>query len=438
MRIFSFIWLGQLFAMIGLWMTGFALDISVFKQTGSATQFAFLTISLTIPTILISPIAGTLVDLWDRRWTMIISHICTGLCTLTLIVLVSMGKLEIWQIYLNNILISIISTFHAPAYKASITSLVASEDLPRVSGMLQLGIGIQQIISPLIAGTMLEIVGIKGILSINLSTLLVAIITLLLVRFGEISQTVDVDRDAPAVSFWQKMVYGWTYLLERPGLSSFLILFTIYQFLVGFVSVLVYPLILCVSTPADLGKITFMSGIGMIVGGIAISSWKHNWQNLINPILIAMSLSGVWIALAGLRPSIIQMAIATLLFFLTSPFISASIQVIFQTKVAEHVQGRVFALIGAISGAAVPLAAIFAGPLADYVLEPLMAFNGPWSRQLVGQLIGSGPGRGIGLLFVIVGFFVFLAAIIAYQYPAIRQLGDNMPDYGQLPEPENQ
>ena len=138
-----------------------------------------------------------------------------------------------------------------------------------------------------------------------------------------------------------------------------------------------------------------------------------------------MSLSGMSIALAGFRPSIVQMGIATLFFFTIAPFINGSVQVIFQTKVAENVQGRVFGLMGAISGSAVPLAAIFAGPLADRVFEPLMTFDGPWSKELVGQLIG----RGIGLLFVIVGFSILITAIIAYQYPSIRDLENNLPDY---------
>jgi DHA3 family macrolide efflux protein-like MFS transporter len=429
MRIFSFIWLGQLISLIGVSMTGFALDISVFKQTGSATQFAFLILTSTVPLIVMSPIAGTLVDRWDRRWTMIISQICIGLSTLSLLVLVTTGQIEIWHIYLRNIFTSIIGAFHAPAYKASITSLVPQEDLARVSGMVQLAIAIQQILSPLIAGTLLDIVEVKGILLIDLSTLLIALVPLLLVRFGEISQAANVDEDAQPSSLWQEILYGWTYLIERPGLPSFLVLFTIYQFLVGFVSVLVYPLILSVTTPAGLGKIAFITGIGMLLGGIVMSTWKRSWHNLISPILIAMSLSGMSIALAGFRPSVVQMGIATLFFFTIAPFINGSVQVIFQTKVAENVQGRVFGLMGAISGSAVPLAAIFAGPLADRVFEPLMAFDGLWSKELVGQLIGSGPGRGIGLLFVIVGFSILIAAIIGYQYPSIRDLENNLPDY---------
>lgn len=422
MRIFTLIWLGQLVSLISIWMTGFALDISVFKQTGSATQFALLTMTSTVPLLLISPLAGTVVDRWNRRWTMIICHLCTGLTSVILIVLVSTGQLRTEYIYLRNTVTSIVGAFHAPAYKASITSLVPKEDLARASGMVQLGVGIQQIISPLIAGTLLDVIGIKGILLIDISALVVALVPLLLLRFGEIKQTATTDEHAQATSFWQDMVYGWNYLFELPGLPSFLILFTIYQFLIGFVSVLVYPMILSLTTSAGLGKIAFVGGIGMLLSSIVMTTWKYSWHNIINLVLIGISLNGLCIVVCGLRPSIIQIGISVLLFFVVAPFINGLVQVIFQTKVAENMQGRVFALTGAISGSAIPLAAAFAGPLADYVFEPVMAFDGPWSKELVGQLIGSGPGRGIGLLLVIVGISLLITAIIGYQYPPLRKL----------------
>ncbi|MEA5616268.1 MFS transporter [Cronbergia sp. UHCC 0137] len=437
MRIFTLIWLGQLVYLIGIWMTGFALDISVFKQTGSATQFALLILTCTIPPIIISPLAGTLVDRWDRRSTMIISHICTGLFTLVLLFLVSIGQLAIWHIYLRNICTSIIGAFNTPAYKAAITSLVPQKDLSRASGMVQLAIGIQQIISPLIAGALLDSIHLQGILIIDFFGLLTALTTLILVKFSnQINQPSD-ENDQPnkTSSLWREIIYGWTYLTQLTGLPTFVIIFTFYQFLVGFVSVLVYPLILRVTTPDNLGKIAFISGLGMILGSIVMSSWKLNWQNLISPVLIGMSLNGLWIAVAGSRPSLIQIGIATLFFFMTAPVVNGLVQMIFQIKVAENVQGRVFALTGAISGAAVPLAAVFAGPLADYVFEPLMAFDGPWSKAPIGQLIGTGPGRGTGLLFVIVGCSIFIAAIIASQHPAIRKLEVNSPEHP-VPSPE--
>lgn len=429
MRIFTFIWLGQLFYLIGMWVTAFALDISVFQQTGSTTQFALLIITSTIPLITISPIAGTLVDRWNRRQILIITHLCEGLCILILLALITFGQLEIWHIYLKNILSSIIITFQTPAYKASITSLVPKENLTRASGMFQLAIGVQKIISPLIAGSLLDIVHVKGVLFIELITLSIAIFTLVVVRFGEPSQTVNVLAENQVESLWQEITYGWNYIREFPGLPSFLILLTIYQFLIGFVSVLGYPLILSVTTAASLGKIIFLSGIGIALGALALGTWKDSWQNLISLVLIAMLVSGIWIAIAGFRPDIIQIGIATLFFFLTVSFVEGSVQAFLQTKVAENLQGRVFALTNTISAMSVPLAAVFAGPLADYVFEPLMSFDGPWSKEIVGHLIGSGPGRGIGLIFVIIGCFVLLVSFIGYRIKAIRQLENHLPSY---------
>ncbi|MEA5549577.1 MFS transporter [Anabaena cylindrica UHCC 0172] len=422
MQTFTFIWLGQLISLIGVSMTGFALDISIFQETRSATQFAFLTIACTIPIIIVSPITGTLVDRWDRRWIMIISNACQGLLTLMLIALISIGQLEIWHVYLRNILTSIIGAFHASAYQASITTLVPQEDLPRVNGIIQLGMGIQQLIGPLLGGILLSILQPKGILIINFITLLIAIFPLLLVRFPQLNEADDENKNNPPSSFWQETLGGWTYLTENPGLLSFVILFTIYKFFIGLMSVLSFPLILSLTSPSGLGQIVFVSGMGMLVSSIIMSTWKKNWQNLINPILISMSLSGLCIILAGLRPSIIQIAIATLLFFLTTPFISGLVQVILQTTVPESLQGRVFALTGSIWVTVVPLAAIIAGPLADYVFEPLMSFDGPGAELLLGQIIGSGPGRGIGLLFVIIGSLLLATVFISSQYPAIRDL----------------
>ncbi|UJS03221.1 MFS transporter [Cylindrospermopsis raciborskii] len=423
MSIFRIIWLGQLFYLIGISMTSFALNISVFRQTGSATQFALLMLTCTIPPIIISPVAGTLVDKWDRRMTMIIAHIIIGVLTLSLLIIATIGQIEIWQIYLINIFASIIGTFSNPAYKAAITSLVPPEDLSRASGMVQLSIGIQQIVGPLIAGAILDVIHLEGILTIDFLGLLIALTTLISVKFGEKIHQTEENNYQPSISFlWRDVTDGWTYLIKCPGLTSLVIILTVYQFSIGFVTVLFYPLALSLTTPSELGKIVFLSGIGMILGSLLMSSWKYQWQNLITTILIAMSLSGMAIAIGGSRPSLLQMYIGTILFFFNTPFINGMIQILFQTRVAENLQGRVFALTGAISSAATPLASIVAAPLSDYVFEPLMGFDGTWSKALIGQLIGTGPGRGTGLLFVIVGCFITTTAIIASQHPKIRQL----------------
>ncbi|MBD2136140.1 MFS transporter [Anabaena sp. FACHB-1237] len=420
MRNFTFIWIGQLISLIGTWMASFALDIWVFQKTGSATQFALVTITTSLPLVLVSPIAGTLIDRWNRRWTVIISDACIGICILIFTISVSTGQLQVWHIYLINTFISLFSGFQNPAYKALITCLVPIEKLHKVSGMVQLAFGIQQIASPLLAGLLLSIIDIQGILIIDLSTVIIALIPLLMTKVVEISQY-PVE-ETQKVSFWQEMIYGWKYLQESSGLLEFLILYTIYQFLVGCVFVLAYPLVLSLTTSSQLGIIMFVGGLGILTTSLIISKWGNQWENLTNIVITAMIFSGLWIAIAGLRPSILQISICTLLFFLCSPIINGLTQVIFQKKVPPQVQGRIFAITGAISTAGLPVAAVFAAPLADNILEPLMDFNGPWANNIIGQIIGSGPGRGIALLFVILGLFTLIITLIGSQYPTIRKL----------------
>jgi hypothetical protein len=120
--------------------------------------------------------------------------------------------------------------------------------------------------------------------------------------------------------------------------------------------------------------------------------------------------------------------VAAFLFALGSPIVNCCSQVILQRKVAAEVQGRVFALEGMTINFLQPIAYIMAGPLADRVFEPLMATNGALAGS-VGQIIGVGPGRGIGLLFVILGALSMLLPVIAYQYPRLRLVEVELPDW---------
>jgi hypothetical protein len=140
-----------------------------------------------------------------------------------------------------------------------------------------------------------------------------------------------------------------------------------------------------------------------------------------------MLLNGLSILLAGVRPSAPLFAVAAFLFFVGLPIINGSIQVIFQRKVAPDVQGRVFALMRTISGSSLPLAYVVAGPLADRAFEPLMTTGGLLAGS-IGQLIGVGPGRGIGLMFITLGALTMLVTVVAYQYPRLRLLEEELPD----------
>jgi hypothetical protein len=105
----------------------------------------------------------------------------------------------------------------------------------------------------------------------------------------------------------------------------------------------------------------------------------------------------------------------------------ASSQAIWLSKVAPDVQGRVFAVQRALGLSSLPFAYLLAGPLADRVFEPLLAVDGALAKN-IGRLIGVGPGRGIGLLFIVLGILNILAATVGYLYPRLRLVEDELPD----------
>jgi DHA3 family macrolide efflux protein-like MFS transporter len=109
------------------------------------------------------------------------------------------------------------------------------------------------------------------------------------------------------------------------------------------------------------------------------------------------------------------------------PVINASSQAIWQTKTSPEIQGRVFAIRHVIAWSSIPLAYLTAGPLADRLLEPLLAVDGPLA-ETIGRVTGPGPGRGIGLLFVLLGVVNLLAAAGGALYPRLRLVERELPD----------
>ena len=132
--------------------------------------------------------------------------------------------------------------------------------------------------------------------------------------------------------------------------------------------------------------------------------------------------------IAGLRPNPVVVSIGFFWLMLFIPLASASSQAVFQTKVAPEVQGRVFAIRGMISRSVMPIAYLTAGPLADRVFGPLMDTGGAWANSFLGTLLDTGPGRGIGLMFVLSAIIAIGISALVYANPRIRNLEDELPD----------
>jgi len=138
-------------------------------------------------------------------------------------------------------------------------------------------------------------------------------------------------------------------------------------------------------------------------------------------------LAGLSALLLGLRPSIPLIAAAGFGIMLGMPISNGCSQAIWQTKVAPDVQGRVFSIRSMIAFSIQPIAYGVAGPLAEQVFEPLMAEGGGLA-SIFGPAIGVGPGRGIGLMFVVAGALYVLSVSAILIHPRIRQVEFELPD----------
>ena len=167
MSIFTTIWLGQTVSQIGSGLTGFALGVWVYQTTGSALQFALIALFSVLPRIALSPLAGGLVDRWSRRWAMIIGDSGAALGTLMIGLLFFSGQLEVWHIYVAVAISSAFSTLQWPAYAAITPQLVSKENLGRANGMIQLGRGAAEILAPVLAGMLVLVIGVQGIILIG-------------------------------------------------------------------------------------------------------------------------------------------------------------------------------------------------------------------------------------------------------------------------------
>lgn len=425
MRAFLLIWLGQIFSVFGSGLSSFALGVWIYAQTGRATPFALTVLFGSVPRLLVMPLAGSLADRWNRRLIMILADTGAALGTVALIFLLCFGDLQVWHIYIIVVVSSVFSAFQEPAYMASITMLVPKKEFARANGMSQMGQAIGSIITPLLAGILFVAIGLKGIILIDLATFFLAVTPLFIIR---IPQPELKEGAAEKKSVSGDFAKGWRFVSARRGLLGLLLYYAMVNFLLNVVGVLTTPMVLAAYSAAVLGSIQTAMGVGMLGGGLVLSAWGGPKTRRIPKVIGFITLAVLGLVVAGLRssPFFTAAGLFILLFFI--PLASGTSMAVWQAKVPPEMQGRVFSVRALLSQSMMPLAYLISGPLADYVFEPLMRDGGLLADMFIGTLLGTGPGRGIGLMFVIAGLLAVIVSGLTYLNPRIREVEQELPD----------
>jgi MFS family permease len=242
MRSFAVIWFGQMFSLLGTNISAFGLSVWAFEKTGSATTLALIGFFLVTPMLIFSPVAGALVDRLDRKLMMMLSDLASGLSSSVLLVLFLTDGLEIWHLYLASAFIGTFQAFQWPAYSAALSIMVPREQLGRANGLISLAETGTDILAPLMAAGMLGLVGLGGLLAIDLLTLLLAIASLLIVRIPKPALT-QVGLESRG-SLLKESAFGFSYIFQRPGLLGLQTVFLLGNFFSGIAFTLFTPMVL--------------------------------------------------------------------------------------------------------------------------------------------------------------------------------------------------
>jgi len=426
MPAFSIIWTGQFVSLIGSALTRFAVGIWLFEQTGLATTFTTMIFFSTLPRVLFSPIAGALVDRWNRKFMMMASDLATGLLTIIIFALLRDDSLEIWHLYAIAALSSVFEAFQFPAYSSSITLMVEKKHYARTSAMLALADDGSRVLAPVLAAVLIGLVKLEGIILIDIVSFGVAVVTLLLIPIPQ--PAVSETGKKAGRGFWKEISYGFRFMLERPGLLGLQANFLMVNLMLGMSTVLRTPLVLSRTGNDEvaLGIVASIMAAGGVVGGLVMSIWGGP-KRRIHGVLGGIILIAAGRALLGLGQEVVVWSVGgfVVLFFIAVA--NASNQAIWQAKTPPDVQGRVFAARRFTGQLTFPIAVLISGPLSDRLFEPAMAVGGSLA-PIFGGLVGTGPGAGISLLILLTAIVGVMFPIASYAFPALYHIENTLPD----------
>jgi MFS family permease len=399
-------------------MTEFALILWAWEVTGSATTLALMGFFSQLPRIPITLVASLIVDRFNRKHLMLLGDAVAALSTVGIGLLYSTGDLQIWHLYLATTLNGGFGQIQSLAYQTSISSLVPPAQLTRANSMNSAVHYGAAIFGPALAGVLYPPVGLLGIVGIDVVSFGVAIATLL---FRPIPQPL-----LPAIpeieTLLAKLTFGFREVWRQPRLRALLLIGTLFWFFHDLGGAIYDPMILARSNGSAqvLASTATAAGIGGVTGAVILSAWGGPKQN-VGGMLAGFIGAGLSKTVFGLGRSPQIWIPAQFCSSLNFPLLGSSETAIWMTQIAPAQQGRVFAANALVVQVVSAVAALIAGPLAEHILEPALAPSG-YLVSILGSIVGTGPGAGLALLFVVCALAMAGVGLGGYWIPALKRI----------------
>ncbi|MBD0381972.1 MFS transporter [Paenibacillus sedimenti] len=408
-------------SMLGSRLSSIAVGIWFVKETGTVTPLLLIALFTELPLLFFGAWIGLAVDRWRRKTAIIIGDTGQAVCTALLAFSLLSGYFELWHTYAVAAMQGLFMAMQSSSTAAVMPLMVHDEELDRVNAVKELLFPLAGVIAPLLAGTLYELVGLAGIVMIDIGTFFICVGVTLFLPLPEINHR-PVER---VVNVFIEAIQGYRFIWKNKPILYLMLYFAWWNFILNGPLELAIPFFLY-RTGSD-SAMSWLLGVmnaGALSGAAAAVWWGH-FRHKITFIIAGSLLTSTMFIVVGASRLLWVTAAALFLLMLPLAMTVALFSSLLQRKTPLSMQGRVFAAYSQLSAVSAPLSFLLTGPIIDHWLEPAMQ-SGRWKWLTV--LTGQGAGSGIGLLFIGCGLLLMIGAVWAFSSSCVRHMETSTPD----------
>lgn len=379
---------------------------------------------------------GTFVDRRSRKTSMVLSSVGSLTCFLLAAIvfyaapdgsLPALSQPLTWVFVTLVLMGAIAGNLRSIALSTTVTLLVPVERHDRANGLVGTANGVAFALTSVFSGLAIGLLGMGPSLVIAVAITVLVTAHLLTIRIDRDVAGKDSDTErSPMVDFAGAM----RAVRVVPGLLALLLFSTFNNFLGGVFMSLMDPYGLELMSVELWGILLSITSFGFIVGGTLVATRGLGANPVRTLLLVNVALWSISI-LFPVRSSIVALTAGFFIYLTLVPVAEASEQTIIQKVVPFQEQGRVFGFSQTIETAASPLTAFLIGPIAETWVIPFMTDGA--GADSIGGWFGTGPERGMALIFIVAGFIGLAVTILALNSRAYRNLAARYKQGGRKP-----
>lgn len=399
LKTYLMLWSTQSLSALGSGMTSYALVLWLYLRSGSALKTALLSVCSYAPYVLMSMFAGALSDRWNKKRTMLVCDLLAALSTAVVFFLIKTETLSEWHLYLLNALNGLMNTIQQPTSEVAATLLIPKEHYQKTSGLRSFSQSLNSILTPILATALFAFAGMDMVIIVDLSTFLLAFLTLLFfIHIPESRESSQTEEELLTAAH-----EGLLWLRKNPLVLTLIMYLACINLVASVYDAALPAMILSKENGGEtiLGIVNTCVGVATLTGSVLVTVFpapKNRVKAISVCLLLSMSSENFLLAF-GKTP--LLWCVGAVLGWLSIPVMNANLDVIFRSSIPVAIQGRVYSCRNTLQFFTIPIGFLLGGLLVDSVFEPLMAAQ-PTSGLLT-SLFGAGKGAGAAMLFFVIG-----------------------------------